>query len=153
MNNNRLWIYPTAEKPRGQSNLDLSDVLYTYAQQDPGHSFTEQKLHAEQRWPASYSTDRDHLEYGKHEYQSTELKGKAVDLRDDPRKEVKEVRLCVANILKVSECRGNYMLLDERGKLYSFGKTNSYGVLGRGYEGSRYEGQLETVEQVVGLDN
>ena len=92
--------------------------------------------------------------YGKHDYQSTELKGRtSVDLRDGSRQNVKEVRLPVANILRISECRGNYMLLDERGKLYSFGKTNSYGILGRGYEGSRYEGQLETVERVVGLEN
>ena len=54
MNNNRLWLYPTAERARGQSNLDTQDVIHKYAQHDPEHSFSEQKLRAEQRWPGSY---------------------------------------------------------------------------------------------------
>ena len=37
-------------------------------------------------------------------------------------------------VVKICEIKGNYLILDEQGKLYSVGVSNKYGVLGRGFE-------------------
>ena len=68
--------------------------------------------------------------------------------------------------MKICEFKGNYLLLDDQGKVYSIGVTNQYGVLGRGFEntesrkqrnlyqtekpGSRYTDQID---QIYALDN
>ena len=47
------------------------------------------------------------------------------------------------NIKQVSECSGNFLILDEEGKVYSLGETNQYGILGRGHEHKRDASDLK----------
>jgi alpha-tubulin suppressor-like RCC1 family protein len=61
-----------------------------------------------------------------------------------------QVDLPDVRITKIAECQGNFLLIDEDGKTYSVGRSNKYGILGRGHECDKDAGDILPVK---GLEN
>ena len=60
--------------------------------------------------------------------------------------------------MKISECLGNFLILDDQGKIYSLGVSNQYGILGRGFENSlknkkQASGHIDKLDQIYFLSN